>query len=818
MNSQRRRRSARPSAPEVEKAPQPHAAEPAKGASRLGIAAAVVVTLACLFNGRSALAMALLAVFTGVGLIVTPPRWRLPGPLLAAAGVVLLLGAVTLLPAAWLNSHPAWQYTLAETWQIILPTSASPQPDLTLGAWLTTLIGCGWFFLLLGNSLPDASRQPTLRWLVGGMALLTLIAVASKFELLALNWPLGYASGKDDLGPFPNRNHFAGFSAIGAILSAATAYDAYRKSSPVWLPFAAGFFLFAASISLNTSRAGVGLLFIGVLLWLATASISKDFLKRLAIAASLILAAVAVLTFQKEGVGARLFDPETGVITALANSNGRTNIQLETLWVVLDTPLRGIGLGQFDAVFALVHRLPEHFVRFTHPESDWLWWAAESGLLLLATLALSLVWVVQARRQRHRKSVHSKSDSQNLRLRLAALIGVALALIHSLVDVPLHNAGIAFLTLLLAALAVAPDRLQTVASPSYRHAFRLLGGVVLMLGLLLALTAMGTPLYPGRLRLDAERTRTQALVNDGHYGEALDRVSAQLRHTPLQWDLYYQAATLRLALRQPPDAALADFNRARALEPNNLDLCYEEGKLWLRHEPTYAIIPWRELIHRFAARSHYYLMMLSEAQSHPETLRDLRRLAQTSPMILTALAYTPTGGEWQTLLTRLLESDPDLTQLEVAERTQLFQLWLARGDRAALVAALETNLNWQAQGWQILADEFAQASQFEKAWGVQKRFALSEAHLAGQSAMKENLQQLERNHLLNPTDLRRGVDLFYALKAAKRLVEAQRLLERLIAMPDSPNYLRQELARLHAQQRDFRRAYETLKDALGNRS
>jgi O-antigen ligase/tetratricopeptide (TPR) repeat protein len=794
-----------------------HPSQP-KPSHRLTLVAVAIVILACMFNGRSATAMALLAVFTGLGLICYPPRWKIPGVLLGAAGLGLLLGALTLLPANWLFIHPAWHYPLATTWDLLLPTTGTPQPDLTIGAWLTTLIGCGWFFLLLGNTTSESGRRLILRCLTGGMLLITALAVAARFQLISLNWPVGYSAGGVEIGPFPNRNHFAGLCAIGAVLSAALSYDAYKKRGLIWLLFAGGFLLFAAGVTFNTSRAGIGLLFIGIVLWLVTGSMSKDFLKRIAIAVSLIFVAVAVLSFQKDGIGARLFDPKSGWFSAVISDKGRTGIHSETAFQILDSPLTGVGLGQFDSVFAMVHQLPEDHVRLTHPESDWLWWLFEAGLLLLVPLGLAIWWMVKSHRIESRKRSALKTDEAHLRLRLVALIGVVLALLHGLVDVPLHNAGIAFLILLLAAQTISPERLVISTSPLYRLTFRLGGGVILWMGILLTLTAMGNPLYPGRMRLDAVRKITQSLAENGHYQEALNHVTKQLERTPLQWDLHYQSATLRLALRQPSTLALADFNRARAVEPRNLDLCFQEGKVWLRYNPTLAIIPWREFFNRNAARTHFYQAMLSEAQPHPALLQDLRRLAKSSPMKLTALAHTPPGADWQALLDSLIQSDPGLDQLETTERTYLFQLWQARGDRSQLVAALETHPDWLPLAWQLLADEYANASNFEKAWSVQKRFGISEAHLANQSALKENIQQLERNHLLNPNDLRRGVDLYYALKATKRQTEALRLVEKLIALPDSPPFLRQELAILHAQNRDFRRAYETLKAALARRS
>lgn len=784
----------------------------------LGVAAVAVVILACMVNGRSATAMTLLAGFTGLGLLLCPPRWKIPLPLLAAAGLILLVGGLTLLPANWLNLHPAWHEGLAVTWGLELPTSGTRQPDLTLGAWLTTAIGCGWFFLLLGNSPGESGRRLILRSLTGGALIIAALAVATKLQLIALNWPVGYPAGGVDLGPFPNRNHFAGLCAIGAILSAALSYDAFRRSPLVWLLFGGGFLLFTVGIIFNTSRAGIGLLFIGLILWVSTGSMSKDFLKRIAIAASIMLAAIAVLAFQKEGIGARLFDPDTGWFAQVSQDEGRSSIQRETARQMLDAPLTGVGLGQFDSVFGLVHQLPEHHLRFTHPESDWLWWLFEAGFLVAVAVGIALGWLIKSHRRKGRRHPASAKDEAHLRLRLAALIGVGLALLHGIVDVPLHNAGLAFLALLLAAQTVAPKRLDAPAGPLYRLTFRLAGGAILGLSVLLALTAMGQPRYPGRMRLDAERLITQALAENGRYREALERVSAQLQRTPLQWDLFYQAATLRLALRQPAAEALADFNRARALEPRNLNLCYEEGKTWLRHQPSLAIIPWHEFFNRQSGRSHHYQMMFAEAQGHPEVLQALRRLALTSSMKLTALAHTPPGNEWQSLLASLLESDPDLEELDPTERLHLFHHWQSRGDRAQLVTAIESHPEWQAHAWQLLADEYAQAAHFEKAWAVQKKFGLTQNQQAEPSASQSDVEQLERSYLLNPNDLRRGVDLFFALKTSNRQAEAFRLVEKLIALPNSPAFLQQELAVLHAENGDFKQAYETLKVALSNRS
>jgi Flp pilus assembly protein TadD len=58
------------------------------------------------------------------------------------------------------------------------------------------------------------------------------------------------------------------------------------------------------------------------------------------------------------------------------------------------------------------------------------------------------------------------------------------------------------------------------------------------------------------------------------------------------------------------------------------------------------------------------------------------------------------------------------------------------------------------------------------------------------------------------------VELYFAQRRLGKLTDARRTLDRLLTLPDAPDYLLQELASLHADQRDFRLAYETMKQSL----
>lgn len=76
------------------------------------------------------------------------------------------------------------------------------------------------------------------------------------------------------------------------------------------------------------------------------------------------------------------------------------------------------------------------------------------------------------------------------------------------------------------------------------------------------------------------------------------------------------------------------------------------------------------------------------------------------------------------------------------------------------------------------------------------------------------VDQLERRFAMNPADLSLGVDLFRALRQASRTSEARRILDRLLALPQPPPYLRRELAVMQAEQGEFEAAYETMKMAI----
>src|SRR5258708_24250439 len=109
------------------------------------------------------------------------------------------------------------------------------------------------------------------------------------------------------------------------------------------------------------------------------------------------------------------------------------------------SPWCGVGLGNFRALFPLYRSASINQQSVWHPESDWLWLAAESGWLAVG-LALGLAVAVL-------RGAFPLTQGSRRHLRAAALAAGIAALLHSTFDVPGHRLGSALLALFVIVLA-----------------------------------------------------------------------------------------------------------------------------------------------------------------------------------------------------------------------------------------------------------------------------------------------------------------------------------------------------------------------------
>lgn len=259
-----------------------------------------------------------------------------------------------------------------------------------------------------------------------------------------------------------------------------------------------------------------------------------------------------------------------------------------------------------------------------------------------------------------------------------------------------------------------------------------------------------------------------------------------------------------------------DFGRARAIEPHYAMMCFEEGQIWLAYRPRFAIQAWKEYLIRNPARPDYYEMMLSSIRNDPELKAEALKLANTPTLKLSYLNQVTQPAEFAAVMFALLRQDPDLEGFQSQQRTTIFKLWQQWGDREKLKAGLRKNLNWQQDGWPILAEELAREGDYEGAYQICIHY--EQSPVSPSAPGLTDVDQLAQNFLFNPLDPRRGLDLYFAQKAKLQWTSALATLEKVAKLPNSPAYVTYEMATVHAQKQDFRKAWELMSKYLSTRT
>ncbi|MBC8000981.1 MAG: O-antigen ligase family protein [Opitutaceae bacterium] len=308
--------------------------------------------------------------------------------------------------------------------------------------------------------------------------------------------------------------------------------------------------------------------------------------------------------------------PEAGKQVAAASQevDFRIPIALDTLDLIKNFKWTGIGAGQYYFIFpqyrsrTVVANSADNY----HPESDWLWLAAEAGVpaaLAMAALVAFAFW----------KSTASILRGRNRALRSACLVAAMLVPIHGLFDVPGHRITLALSAALLFALSL--DFPSSVPPPPRPRGWpsRMLGLALLAVALLLvrsqwwggpqpALTAGASALAEARrLRHEDQVMQRNAAAQGKEYqpDPAQDRLDQALvvleqsrNQVPLDRDvLRYQAF---LAFHFDDKQGLIDrvFAIDRALTPTWVEGPMRQAEAWSGTDPTKSVVLWKESLRR----------------------------------------------------------------------------------------------------------------------------------------------------------------------------------------------------------------------------
>jgi hypothetical protein len=758
------------------------------------IAIPTLPVLACFLGGATEKwSEGVVVALLGLILLADPPRLSLGRGLNLIVLGIVAAAATAFLPGNWFL-QPAWRLVLENDFGVSLPGTLSPQPWISLGCFISLLAGLGWLYYVSTLDLELREVRQQLRLFAAGIVLLAALCVA----LYSAHTALPFWHNQRGFGPFPNRNQTANLFGLTAVVILACGQDDIRHGRKRWLVWLLGLALVVAAIVLDFSRAGILILVAGSALWLGAFVLRKGSAARIALGLSALLILLTVMlifggqTFER-------FHLRAGDAGDIMTTDLRWAIFKDALQLISASPWCGIGLGNFDGVFAIFRNASLTGSRTIHPESDWTWLLVELGwpVILLAIAGLTILI----------RRVFPLQEGTNQRFRLAALIAAALFALHGLIDVSGHRIGTAFAGIFLLGMALRrPAQLRSSAWIPW--VFRLMGILFLASGIAWLVGTRYEMSLPGGAGAENEMRKAAAASQGRNFDEAIQHTTRALDWAPLKWQIYFARALAKVGAKQPSSSALDDFRRARFLEPNAYEVPYEEGIAWLATEPTLALAAWEEALRRVGVqRLEMYGQMLALAsQRSPAVRRGLEEIGMTQHDLALVYLKGAAGAGFMTALHRFLEHDPDLQTFSADEKVRFFLLWATRGDLNELAREVETHPDWMRHAWRAMAKYHASRNDFRSAFEAVRRFGETPplpAAVAGSS-----IDQLQKAFQATPDNYGVGYQLYREQMLQGRTDDALMTVRHFTDLANCPPYFHFLEAEAWAAKENWERAWK----------
>jgi O-antigen ligase len=752
---------------------------------------ACLPVLACFLGGATQKwAEGIVVAFLGLILLVRPPRFSLGGATNAVFAAFIGMACVAFLPVRYFFSS-TWRRAMTGDLGIVLPGSVTPQPWITLGCLISLVAGMSWLYLVSTEEIELRSVRFQLRFFATGMVVLAAASILFYWAHVA---PPSWINQRG-FGPFPNRNQTGDVFALTAIVVLACGQDDIRKGRKRWIFWLAALGVLVAAIIINFSRAGIVILVVGSALWLGAFAMCQRSMPRLAVGFSFVLLLLTVLLlfggqtlarFHLRGLG------NPGITTDF-----RWKIFHDTFGLIRDSAWCGIGLGNFESVFAIFRNASFGDTRSLHPESDWLWVWTEMGWPAVVFILIGLGLLI--------RRVFPLREGTNQRYRLATLIAALLFAIHGLVDVSGHRVGTALTGLFLLGLSLHRP-LCLKPSRWIAGIFRLVGLILLIAGGAWVVAARWTMLLPGSVGVANAKQRAVVATRGLNFSEADALATRGLEWAPLDWQLYFARAVVEVNEKQT-QKALGDFRRARFLEPNAYEVPLMEGNLWLTSHPLLAVTAWREALRRAGPhRAEVYSSMLTNASmKSPRVSKLLERVGLSEhDLVLAYLSRLP-RQYFDHALDEFLKRDPDLKTLSDEEKLALFSLWSDHGNLDHLAAAVAQHPGWLEYAWLGMAKYYAGKNDFRAAYELTQRYG--EPVALPRAEGNASMEELQRRFYAVPDSYGAGYALYRAQMQSGRVDDALFTARHFSERPGTPAYFRFLEAQCWAEKQNWERAW-----------
>jgi O-antigen ligase/Flp pilus assembly protein TadD len=401
-----------------------------------------------------AMGVQILAILLGFGTLlvivssspVVRQGVKMPAVVIGLLLLLPLLQLVPLPPSLW-GTLPGREREVAilssQGWdQLWMPLSLDP--EATKRAAISLLPGVAMF--VATYFLKSAQRRTLaaiLVWFaVGGAALGALQVASGGAFTLFDSVHRGHA-----LGLFTNRNHQAIFLLIALVLGSALvpgARNPGRRQEMRWLAAGIGCLLVAGVLA-TKSRSGATLLLLAVP---AAVMLGGTFKVRWKVATAfaangLSLSWLLMRSSTVQDLLARFQSPD----------DDRVNFWANTIVAIKQHGLLGSGFGTFPTIYRTVEPLSDLTSGYVnHAHCDYLELLLEGGIPAIALVVLALGWISS----RAIKLIRADPAQPDTKLALAALLGLLILILHSLVDYPLRMLSIEVIFGFLCALLLPP--------------------------------------------------------------------------------------------------------------------------------------------------------------------------------------------------------------------------------------------------------------------------------------------------------------------------------------------------------------------------
>lgn len=724
-------------------------------------------------------------ILIGIGLwaLWRPPARLLPPLLFAPALGLIGLALIQLVPGTGQLQSAQWRdnaYALG----IDTGNSLSVQPTVSFEALLLLVAGLFWLIML-----GQASRERAFR-----LQILNLLAVAGAV-LGVLVFVLTTRGVANPLAPdvhcfsfLPNRNQMSLVFASTALIAFGLSWQALRNKGTLAWAYLALCLGSAMGLSASLSRAGVVLFLIGVVLWIiARPRRGQRVTRWQSLPAFLMIICLGMFLTGFETLR-RVMDMGEAADRGILGYRGL--IYSDTLRMIADQPLAGVGLGNFTYVFPQYREASANASRVIHPESDWLWLAAEAGIPALLLLALLTVVVVRMlwRRIRHGHTCEA-----------LASMAVLLFILHSFIDVAGHRLGTWMWFAALFSLAWnggSSGRFENGRPPLAIPTWVLTAVVSRICGLVLAVTGLiwgfawlNHKPWSSELAVAAARHAViEVAQGQADPPEALAAISVALERVPLAWTPRFDQAVLLLQEQRYRDAATA-FRQARFLHPVSADIALQEGQLWRPISTGHALNAYRVAIQRQITHNGEdpFKVAIRHLSRDPRFRTGLEQLSRQNPQSRIIYLKHQRGEAFLPPFLFELERDKYLLSFDRGDAMQLYLRALREGAAPHLAELFRSDP--ALEGRYPLAAAIAYGLTGDHDTGRELLAAHIEAPVASAYGKHFTLEFLRGSQRRRPGDHALTLALLQRLAEENRYEEALEVLQRVPNLRDAPTSL-----------------------------